>query len=221
MRIVDLPPAEFAYGRSLNIGATAASGEILVFLSQDATPTHRRWLSALTEPLSDDPSLCATFGRQMARPHDNPVEAHDYARVYGPEPRRYRSEPVFSNANAALPRARWLDVPFDETLPIAEDRQWAAEQQRRGFEIAYIPNASVYHSHDFTLGTLYERTLTEARAYAQLGRPAPSLRDQGAVLRRNLWSHTHALLRDGRIAHHARVIAYRCTQLAAAWKGAR
>ncbi|MAE72353.1 MAG: glycosyl transferase family 2 [Gemmatimonadetes bacterium] len=221
VRIVDLDSTEFTYGRSLNLGAEAASGEILVFLSQDATPSHRGWLSALTAPLDRDRSLCATFGRQIARPHDNPVEVLDYARVFGGEPRRYRSDPVFSNANAALPRARWREIPFDESLPIAEDRLWAEEQQKRGFEIAYVPGASVYHSHDFTLRSLYRRTLTEARAYAVSGRPAPSLREQGAVLRRNLWFHSHALLRDRRFFHHAQVIAYRCTQLIAAWKGAR
>ncbi len=221
VRLVDFSLAEFSYGRSLNFGARAAKGDPLVFLSQDATPTHRRWLSELTAPLRADPTLCATFGRQIPRPHDNPVEAHDYRINFGPHPRRYLHEAILSNANAALPRSRWEELPFDESLPIGEDRAWAAEQQRRGFQIAYLPQASVYHSHDFGFGSLYRRAFTEAQAQARLGHPRASLFGQWRVLCANLRVHAHVLRRDRRLGHHGHVLLYRFTQLFAEWRGHR
>ncbi len=46
-RVHRIPPHEFSHGASRNLGAQLATGELLVFLSQDAIPVDRNWLARL------------------------------------------------------------------------------------------------------------------------------------------------------------------------------
>src|SRR5690242_11903056 len=58
-----IAPAEFSHGGTRNWGARLATGEWLIYLSQDAVPAHNRWLVNLTRHLHD-PQVAAAFGRQ-------------------------------------------------------------------------------------------------------------------------------------------------------------
>src|SRR5438309_8102278 len=43
--VYEIPPHRFSHGAARNLGAARASGEILVFLSQDAVPADPQWLT--------------------------------------------------------------------------------------------------------------------------------------------------------------------------------
>ena len=221
LRVIDIPSSEFTYGGSLNTGAHAARAEILVLLSQDATPTDADWLGHLVDPLLTDPTLCATFGRQSPRDDANPVEAHDLRYVYHDRPLRFDSEPPFSSANGALRRGLWEPTPFDEELPFAEDRAWAQIQAQNGFVVAYVPLANVLHSHGYDLGGVYRRCIEEHSALARMGNPGPSWPQQCKTWIRNLRAHGAMLIRDRRLGFHAYAMVYRATQLTGAWNGHR
>ena len=62
-----VPIERFSHGRSRNLGARAAAGEIVVFLSQDALPADERWLAELVAAF-DDPRVAAAYSRQIPRP---------------------------------------------------------------------------------------------------------------------------------------------------------
>ena len=64
----------------------------------------------------------------------------------------------FTDANACLARAAWQRVPFRE-VPYAEDRVLALEMLRAGYAKAYIPDAAVLHSHDYSAPTLFRPQL--------------------------------------------------------------
>ena len=116
----------FSYGRSLNRGGAAAGGDVLVLLSAHACPAHDRWLARLVGPL-DDPAVAGVYGAQHPWPDAWPPVALDYRRCYGDIPLLHRvpEQVFFSNANAAVRRGLWRDLPFDEDLPACEDQQWA------------------------------------------------------------------------------------------------
>jgi len=53
-RIVKIRPEEFSFGRALNIGCAAASGEILIFASAHVYPVYHDWIQTLVAPFIDD-----------------------------------------------------------------------------------------------------------------------------------------------------------------------
>jgi len=160
---------EFGHGRTRNLGACLSNGEAIVFLNADAEPVGERWLSALITPLNKD-RVVATFSRQVARPDANPWEASLLGHLYPATPATWSmAHPakglrvVFSTVAGAVTRQAWERHPFDHTIDIAEDQQWAEETLRSGYSIRYTPDSVVVHSHNYGLRNSWIR-------YRRLGR---------------------------------------------------
>lgn len=162
VRLVELDPARFSYGRALNVGTEAARHPWVVYLSAHAVPTDAHWLRELTAPLADD-RVVAAFGRQEAHPGANPLDARELRRAYGLVPLRFVTDPRFSNANAAVKRDAVIATPFDETLDYAEDVHWARKQCAAGRTVVYAPGGSVLHSHDESFRQILNRQRREVR----------------------------------------------------------
>ena len=165
-RVQEIPPAEFGHGRTRNLGAELARGEILVFTSQDAFAADERWLATLTRSLTDPGRMAGAYGRQL--PHDDatPPERYFLDFLYGPEARVQRlvaeGEPdfqqtLFSNVNSAMPRAVWREFPFADDLIMSEDQEWSRRVLRAGYELVYEPEAAVHHSHRYSIGDAFRR----------------------------------------------------------------
>ncbi|MER3397615.1 MAG: glycosyl transferase family 2 [Chloroflexota bacterium] len=149
VKIIEIPPEKFTYGRALNIGIAASRGEYLVCLSAHAIPADEEWLGNLLSGF-DDPEVAGVYGMQIPRPDCNFLEVIGLALegTNSPYPRlQRRGRSNFSNANSAIRRTLWVQVPFDETLSGAEDFAWAKQVQELGYLIKYEPTARVYHSH--------------------------------------------------------------------------
>jgi len=203
----------FSYGRALNTGAQFARGPLVVYLSAHARPRGRDWLAALVAPFAD-PHTAATFGRQIAVPGVNPIEAITTARVFPPAP---PAGVTFSTANGAVRRDAVLARPFDEEIAIAEDHVWATGVVPPG-RIAYVPAAVVTHSHPMTLaawgGRFRAHGLAAEYARRRLGMALPwgepddrvarvARGRAGAFLRL-----AATLARDGELGAIARLPAY-------------
>ena len=156
-RVHEIPPSEFGHGRTRNLGATLAAGEILVFTSQDAYAADETWLARLVAPLAGGVRFAGVYGRQL--PHDDatPPERYFLDFLYGPEPRVQRLEEgegepdfeqtLFSNVNSAIPHAVWREFPFADDLIMSEDQEWSRRVLQAGYELVYEPRAAVHHSH--------------------------------------------------------------------------
>ena len=168
LRIINIPPAEFTYGRSLNTGIRAARGDVIVALSAHAFPCGEHWLSRLIDPFRD-PKVAGVYGRQLPHKDAWPSVKRDCLEFYGHE-RTIQTDPdnlgdhSFSNAASAIRRSLWELHPFDEVLPYCEDWEWARSMLRLGYIIAYEPDASVYHSHNESLKNVYRRCRQEMLA---------------------------------------------------------
>ncbi|MCZ7585331.1 MAG: methyltransferase domain-containing protein [Deltaproteobacteria bacterium] len=107
----------------------------------------------------------------MPRDGCNPFDRRGLRRRYGTE-RLYlhRGSPLtYSNANAAIRRADWERVPFDEDLPYSEDLKWSFAIMAEGRRVVYEPTAAAYHSHNETPRALYDRFYNEAAARTTIG----------------------------------------------------
>ena len=230
-RVQEIDPSEFNHGATRNLGARQASGEVLVFISQDAEPTGSDWLRLLTAPLRDDAELAGVYGRQLARDDAVPPERFFLDFLYGARPRVQEiSAPseismestLFSNANSAIRRSAWEKFPFAGDIIMSEDQEWSRRVLIAGWRLAYEPRAIVRHSHPYTIGSAFRRFfdsgVSAERAYLG-GEPSR------AVLRRAALGYMRAelrwLIRSGNARWIPYASIYELAKLAGLQLGAR
>lgn len=145
-KILHLAKEEFSFGRSLNVGCAAASGDVLVFISGHCVPTGRDWLRLLSGPIALG-EAALSFGRQEGG-KDTKFSEHQLFRKYFPASRADAPNAFFcNNANAALLKHAWERYRFDEELPGLEDMDLGKRLVEAGMKVAYVPEASVFHYH--------------------------------------------------------------------------
>jgi rhamnosyltransferase len=161
-----IPRKDFNHGRTRNVAALHARGEILVFMTQDALPSHKTLLGTLTAPLRSV-DVAATYGRQIPRSDASPLEKFIRQFNYPDMPmtkaksdiQRYGIKTFFlSNVCSAVKKDAFLRVGmFPEGVRANEDMILAAKLILNGHTIAYVPDAEVMHSHCFSLFKQFRR----------------------------------------------------------------
>jgi hypothetical protein len=157
-----------------------ARGAHVAFLTQDAVPADEHWLARLLAgfALADDVGL--VYGPYRARA-DAPTavarELESWFASLAPdgEPRVDRTraprgpgpETFFTDANAAVARAAWERVPFRD-VPYAEDQALALDMLAAGYAKAYVPDAVVTHSHDYSAAAQFRRAFDEWRGLREV-----------------------------------------------------
>ncbi|RYX85484.1 glycosyltransferase family 2 protein [bacterium] len=164
-RIWEIPQSEFGHGKTRNFGVREASGEIIVFLSQDATPMGSDWLQQLVKPVQDS-HVGAAFARQLPRQDATPLERYFHYSIYPAKGSITRSRKgralsvsnvFFSNVCSVARREVCLRFPFDETVIMSEDQVFSRDLLQNGLDIVYAPQAQVIHSHHYNLRALFKR----------------------------------------------------------------
>lgn len=163
-KVAHIPPQEFTFGRSLNTGITAASGEFIVIASAHVYPVYPDWLERLLEPFKD-PQMALTYGKQRGDANSKFSEHQIFARWYSDQSEPRQTHPFCNNANAAIRRTVWEQHPYDEMLTGLEDLAWAKGMQDRGCRISYVAEADVIHVHEETPRGVYNRYRREAMAF--------------------------------------------------------
>lgn len=164
-KIVHITKEDFTFGRALNVGIDMARNEIILILSAHCVPVDEMWSSYLAGYFAPqgDKAICGVYGRQEPLPETNPHDTRDLWTTFREERQIQSSDFFFHNANSAILKKHWEQVPFDEQINGVEDRAWAKTQIRKGFKIAYEPHARVYHYH----GIHHGRNEGRARRVAQ------------------------------------------------------
>jgi GT2 family glycosyltransferase/glycosyltransferase involved in cell wall biosynthesis len=153
-RVIEIPKAEFGHGRTRNLAAEHARGELLAFLTQDATPLPG-WLDAYAEAFAIDPAVGAAFGPHRPRPDTSVMIARELTEFFAgfaPDgrPAVLTDEQLFlSNVNACYRRACWEQVRFAD-VAYAEDQAFARAMGEHGWTRVYHPDAAVLHAHDYS-----------------------------------------------------------------------
>jgi rhamnosyltransferase len=181
VRVLRIAPQEFGHGRTRNLAARAATGDVVVYLTQDASPANDRWLAALVRGLEEDPLLAGVWSRHEPRPGCHPMEWRTLAEFplfqdgrprvssargnpdYAAHPEQYY---WFSNNSSAIRRAVLLRWPFPE-VEFAEDQAWARLVLEAGFRTALVPESLILHSHAYSAWTNLQRNFDHARAMAE------------------------------------------------------
>ncbi len=163
---VQITPKEYNPSRVMNHGMRLAKADRCLFLNADATPQGSDWLPKLAAPL-DNPQVAAVFGRQIPRPDCEAVYACDYERCFGPNRESAAWDHFFSMVSSGLRRDVWSLRGFREDLQYAEDDEYTRWCVARGYEIRYVEDAVVMHSHNYTVEQARRRSFGDARAIAR------------------------------------------------------
>lgn len=162
-KILKIRKDEFSFGRSLNIGCTAARGDCLVFISGHCIPYDANWLARLVAPIRES-SATYTYGRQIGGEFSKFGEKQVFSKYYPSDPGLAQNGFFCNNANAALLRSAWRDYQFNEDLTGLEDMDLAKRLVADNHRVLYVPEAIVYHLHDENWGQIKTRYEREALA---------------------------------------------------------
>lgn len=163
VKIVSITPEEFTFGRSLNIGCRAASGEYLVLASAHVYPVYADWLERMIEPFQN-PKVALTYGQQRGNTTTKFSEHQHFAKMYPDVSNLKQTTPLCNNANAAIRRSLWEQHPYNEELPGLEDLDWATWAVSKGYWLSYVAEATIIHVHDETPQQVFNRYRREAIA---------------------------------------------------------
>ena len=167
VRIVNIQPEEFTFGRSLNWGIEAAKGVYIVIISAHCYPVYPDWLEQLLKPLADE-QVAVSYGKQRGA-DTNQYTEHQFFRQYFPDTSQPRQGHAYShNANAAVRRNLWEKHPYNEQITGLEDLAWSSWAMGEGFDIAYVAEAEIVHAHDEMPAQVHNRYRREAIAMKQI-----------------------------------------------------
>jgi rhamnosyltransferase len=206
--IVPIPPEEFTFGRSLNYGIRAATGDLIVIASAHIYPVYPDWLASLLYAFEDE-KIALTYGKQRG-PEAAKFSEQQIFHQWFPDAAKPRQETAFcNNANAAIRKSLWQKHPYDETLTGLEDLAWAKWAQEQGYEIAYIPEAEIIHVHNETPRGVYNRYRREAMAFKKIYPESHfSIYDFLRLTTTNIWSDLWHAARQHVLWKHLRSILW-------------
>jgi O-antigen biosynthesis protein len=168
VEVLEIEPARFSHGRTRNLGAERTSGELICFLTQDATPCPG-WLDAYREAFTLDARVGAAYGPHLPRADTSPMIARELGEFFasfapdGVAVVQRLGDPTFlSNVNACYARACWEQIRFRE-LPYAEDQAFGEDLLAAGWSKVYHPGAAVLHAHDYPPVEFMRRYFDEYR----------------------------------------------------------
>jgi rhamnosyltransferase len=192
VKLVQIPNEEFGHGRTRNLAASLATGEIVAFLTHDAVPDTERWLTELVAPLLGHEEVKAVLGKQVARPLSFPLQRYEIYGMFrslGPDfgttlfqassgefdQAARDAMSYYSDVNSAVRRDFLLNVIPYQDVRYAEDQLFGKDLIDQGYVKAYAPRASVEHSNDLTLSEYGHRIFDETVGLRQIGHIIPPI----------------------------------------------
>jgi rhamnosyltransferase len=165
--ILKIPPREFSFGRSLNLGCRYATSPFIVIASAHVYPVYDTWLERLLAPFAQK-EIALVYGKQRGDESTRYSERQVFAKWFPDQSNANQEHPFCNNANAAIRRELWEKMPYNEALTGLEDLDWAQRALRSGHRLAYCAEAEVIHIHNETPSRIYNRYRREAIAFKRI-----------------------------------------------------
>lgn len=165
--IKDIPGKEFNHGGTRQLGIEMfPDKDVYVFLTQDALLVDEYSIERLVASF-DNSAIGAAYGRQL--PYGNASVFSKMAREYNydsdscvksfADRSKYGMKTCFlSNSFAAYRREAIVAAGgFPTDTILGEDMYVAAKMLMGGWKVAYVAEACVYHSHNYTVWQEFKR----------------------------------------------------------------
>ena len=169
--IITIPQNKFDHGGTRTKAAKMASGELLIFLTQDALPCDKSTLERITKCFSNN-RIAAAYGRQIPYEKTSLFGKHlrlfnyptsSYVRTLADKTEYGIKTAFLSDSFAAYRKSAMQEVNwFKDGLILGEDSHIATKLLLAKYALAYVADAQVYHSHSYSL-------IEEFRRYFDIG----------------------------------------------------
>lgn len=219
-RILHIDKSEFSFGRALNRGCAAASGDVLLFASAHVYPVYNTYVEHLASAF-DRENVAVAYGRQVGDERTKFSESRVMLKWFPSENIWDQAHPFSNNANAAVLSSVWRESPYDEALTGLEDLDFAKKALARGYKIAYVADAPVVHVHEESWDVVRNRYRREAIAYARIVEGSKMSMPTAARLAiTNIAGDYIDAVRAGRLRGNVlSVPLFRSAQFIGAWQG--
>lgn len=161
-QLLPIAAADFNHGGSRNLALQylPSGTDVVVFLTQDALLTDAKAVQALVDAFANPEVACA-YGRQLPHADATPIAAH--ARLFNypttsravnlADKARLGLKACFLSNSFAAYRLNDLQAVgcFPSDVILGEDMSVAARLLMAGKRMAYVADACVYHSHNYSL----------------------------------------------------------------------
>lgn len=165
VRFSKISKEDFSHSLTREKAAMQATGDVIVFLTQDVEIKDKEFLKKLVEPIVSG-EADAAYAKQITK--YNNIEKYTRESNYPTKsftvskadvPKLGLKTFFFSDAAGAISRKIFVKLGgYDsKDLPISEDMYFAHKLIMDGGKIRYVAEAKVYHSHNFKLSELYDR----------------------------------------------------------------
>ncbi len=188
MRYKTITKAEYGHGKTRRDAAYDAKGEIVVYLSQDATPAHDRWLYEMVKPFELNDKVMGVMGKQDPRPNAFPLLKYEVRAVFGNfgpdagttlfykddfvcDQGQYDFISFYSDVNSAARKSLLTgEIPY-KPVAYAEDQLFGRDLIDAGYIKAYASRGNVLHTNDVSLRDYKARMFDETLGLRRVGIP--------------------------------------------------
>jgi rhamnosyltransferase len=220
-RVVPIRSDEFSFGRALNRGCHAATGDVLLIVSAHVYPVYDTFVEHMLRPFVDGTDVA--YGRQIGNETTKYSESRLMSKWFPEQSIWDQGHPFSNNANAAVRRTTWERFRYDEDLTGLEDLEFGRRVINAGGKVSYVAEGPVVHVHEETWSTIRNRYRREAIAYRRImhGRAMPGGQAVGLALTNIASDYWHAA-REGMLRTNLLSIPrFRAAQFQGAWEGSR
>ena len=177
VKVSHIERREFDHGATRDMGMQMSKAEIVVFMTQDAVPADEYVIGNLVKVLEEDEMTGAAYARQLAASDCYYIEK--YTRKFNyPENSRIKSKEDLqemgiktffcSNVCAAYKRNIYEKAGgFCKKTIFNEDMILAGHMINAGYKVAYVAEARVIHSHNYTGMQQFHRNFDMAVSQAE------------------------------------------------------
>lgn len=206
---------EYGHGKTRAAAAFDAKGDIVVYLSQDATPQNRRWLYEMVKPFELNDKVMGVLGKQVPWPTAPPVLKYEIRNVfnsfgndcgttlfyYDDFVKNQAEKDVisfYSDVNSAARKSILTgEIPYKD-VPYAEDQLFGRDIIKAGYIKAYASRGVVVHSNDVKLSDFKARIFDETIGLRNVGIHVekPSIKTISRMIIRNIMLDFVRTVRD-------------------------
>ena len=177
IEITHIEPDQFDHGGTRNMGAGMSDADIVVYMTQDAIPVDEKLIGTFAKIFEENPDIGIAYGRQLPREECNIIER--YTRTFNyPEKSLIKTKEDLpklgiktffcSDVCAAYRRNYLLSAGgFENPTIFNEDMIFAGKRIYAGDKVAYVAEAKVIHSHNYTGRQQFHRNFDLAVSQAQ------------------------------------------------------
>lgn len=166
--IINIDKRNFDHGGTRHMAVEKyPDADVYIFLTQDAILANDQALEKMVRAFEINPKLGMVYGRQL--PHKGAKEREAHARLFNypahtqirslSDADKYGIKTIScSNSFAAYRKTSYMEAGgFPSGTILGEDVILAGKMVLKGWEMAYLSDAKVYHSHHYTLTEEFKR----------------------------------------------------------------